>query len=109
MGIIALLTLTGLKLIVSHYETEKKAVLTDNCCKEFGIIRHNLELLLQNKNPLPGIIDYQNKIAATVDRLINEDNWPFTPPFDIVAADVAALADHYCNSYGAAWTNVSET
>lgn len=73
------------------------------------MIRAHLDSLLQSKNPMPGLIDYQNRIAATVDRLIQEDCWPFQPPFDTIMNEINRLEKHYAESYGSAWTDLTES
>jgi hypothetical protein len=108
MGVVSLVALGALKLIVFRQEAAKKTVLMDDCCKEFTSIRHDLDKVLDSNNPLPDLAGCQNRIAATVGRLINAECWPFEPPYRNIQAEVELLTEYYCSRYATAWTSVAE-
>ncbi len=110
LALIGLVAWGLLKVYVMKNDLEKRCSLIKSGVRQFRQFRRQLNTILQNANPMEGLLQLQEAINETVDRMNGEDAWPWPRGLALgIEALVAEEVDRYVREYADSWTAVSQT
>ncbi len=110
LAVIGLVAWGLLKIYVMKNDLEKRCSLIKSGVRQFRQFRMQLNTVLQKSNPLEGLLQLQEAVNETINRVHGEDAWPWprglAPRIDAL---VAAEVDRYVRQYADSWTAVPQT